>query len=399
MAEQADITKTVSELKEGEIPELGIGILGHAFMGKAHSNAFKILPYMMYPPVAMPRLVGIAGRNEEAVQEAARRYGYERAYTDWRRMIRNRNVHVFDNGASNDVHATPCIYAAEHGKHVICEKPLARSAAEARRMLEAVQKAGVKHMVAFNYRFVPAIVQAKKLIDSGALGRIYHFRAVYLQERLADPTAPKTWRQDKKTAGSGALGDLGAHIIDLGRFLVGEPKRVSGMTRTFIEQRPRLDGSVSGSVDVDDAFVAWVEFENGALGTLEASRMCHGRKNYNCIEINAEKGTLRFDLEKLNALDVYWADEEPKETRGFHNVLVTEAYHPYWENWWPRGHVIGWVHTFVHEFHHFFGAIVGKWDVIPWGADFVDGYKNAVICDAILKSSRSGRAVDVAYDL
>ncbi|MBE0689647.1 MAG: Gfo/Idh/MocA family oxidoreductase, partial [Anaerolineae bacterium] len=326
MAETVGFTTMAGERAEEEIPELGIGILGYAFMGKAHSNAFKKLSYMMYPPVAIPRLVGIAGRDQAAVNEAAKRYGYERAYTDWRRMIRNRNVQVFDNNAPNNAHATPSIYAAEHGKHVICEKPLARSAAETRRMLDAVQKAGVKHMVAFNYRFIPAIVQAKKLIASGALGRIYHFRAVYLQEWSTDPAFPKTWRLDKKAAGSGALGDLGAHIIDLGRFLIGEPKRISAMTKTFIEQRPLPDGSGTGTVDVDDAFTSLVEFENGALGTIEASRFCQGRKNYNCIEINAEKGSIRFDLERMNALDVYWADEEPKETRGFHNVLVTELH-------------------------------------------------------------------------
>ncbi|MCA9907006.1 MAG: Gfo/Idh/MocA family oxidoreductase, partial [Anaerolineae bacterium] len=212
MAEKVGFTTMAGEQAESEAPVLGIGMLGYAFMGKAHSNALKKLPYMMYPPVAVPRLIGIAGRNQASVQEAAKRYGYERAYTDWRRMIRNRNVDVFDNGGPNDAHATPSIYAAEHGKHVICEKPLARSATEARRMLDAVQKTGVKHMVAFNYRFVPAIAQAKKLIDSGALGRIFHFRAVYLQEWIIDPTFPKIWRLDKKAAGSGALGDLGAHV-------------------------------------------------------------------------------------------------------------------------------------------------------------------------------------------
>ncbi|MCL4248506.1 MAG: Gfo/Idh/MocA family oxidoreductase [Anaerolineae bacterium] len=399
MAEKVGFTTMAGEHAEGEAPVLGIGMLGYAFMGKAHSNALKKLPYMMYPPVAIPRLIGIAGRNQAAVQEAAKRYGYERAYTDWRRMIRNRNVDIFDNGGPNDAHATPSIYAAEHGKHIICEKPLARSTSEARRMLDAVQKAGVKHMVAFNYRFVPAIVQAKKLLESGALGRIFHFRAVYLQEWIIDPNFPKIWRLDKKAAGSGALGDLGAHVIDLARFLVGEPKRISAMTKTFIEQRPLPDGSGTGTVDVDDAFVSLFEFENGALGTIEASRFCQGRKNYNCIEINGENGSIRFDLERMNNLEVYWANEEPKETRGFHNVLVTESHHPYWENWWPHGHIIGWEHTFVHEFHHFFGAILGKWEVAPWGADFVDGYKNAVICDAILKSSKSGRAIEIDYGL
>jgi predicted dehydrogenase len=381
---------------DNNAPELGIGMLGYAFMGKAHSNAFKKLPYMMYPPVAIPKLVAIAGRNSGAVQEAARRYGYAKAYTDWRAMVDDPEVQVFDNGGPNDAHAEPCIAAAKAGKHVFCEKPLARTAEEAKAMLDAVEKAGVKHMVAFNYRFVPAIVQAKRLIESGALGRIFHYRAVYLQEWIIDPNFPKIWRLDKKVAGSGSLGDLGSHIIDIGRFLVGEPKRVMAMTKTFIEDRPLPEGG-RGKVDVDDAVTALFEFENGALGTIEATRFAHGNKNGQHWEINGEKGSIRFNLERMNELEVFWADEEPKESRGFHNVLVTESYHPFWENWWPHGHIIGWEHSFVHEFHHFFDAIVNNKPVAPWGADFVDGYRNAVICDAIESSSHSGRAVDVKY--
>jgi predicted dehydrogenase len=382
---------------EGSAPEIGVGMLGYAFMGKAHSNALKKLPYMMYPPIAVPRLQAICGRNEGATAEAAKRFGYTKYYTDWRRMIRDKKVDVFDNGGPNDTHAVPSIAAAKAGKHVFCEKPLARMASEAYKMLDAVQQAGVQHMVAFNYRFVPAIVQARRLIESGALGRIFHFRAVYLQEWIIDPKFPKIWRLDAKVAGSGALGDLGAHVIDLGRFLVGEPSRVMAMTKTFVPERPMPDGKGMGKVDVDDAFVSLFEFENGAVGTVEASRFCHGRKNYNCIEINGEKGSIRFNLERMNELEVFWAGEDPKETRGFHDVLVTESFHPYWENWWPHGHIIGWEHTFVHEFNHFFGAILGKWKVEPYGASFVDGYRNAVICDAIVKSSKSGRAVDVKY--
>lgn len=397
MAEEVGFTTMAGAKAEGTAPEIGIGMLGYAFMGKAHSNALIKLPYMMYPPVARPRLVGICGRSEAATAEAAKRYGYEKSYTDWKKLIRNSKVDVFDNGGPNDVHAAPSIAAAKAGKHVFCEKPLARTASEAAKMLEAVEKAGVKHMVAFNYRFVPAIVQARRLIESGALGRIFHFRAVYLQEWIIDPNFPKIWRLDASVAGSGALGDLGAHIIDLGRFLVGEPNRVTAITKTFIEERPLPDGSGKGKVDVDDAFIALLEFDNGAIGSVEASRFCHGRKNYNCIEINGEKGTIQFNLERMNELNVFWANEDPKETRGFHNALITESFHPYWENWWPHGHQIGWEHTFIHEFHHFFGAIVGKHPVEPYGATFVDGYRNAVICDAIIKSAKSGRAVNIKY--
>jgi predicted dehydrogenase len=394
---EAGFTSMAGGRAEGDAPQIGIGMLGYAFMGKAHSNAFKKLPYMMYPPVAIPRLVGIAGRNESAVAEAARRYGYEQHYTDWRRLLENDAVQVFDNGGPNNEHAEPCIAAAEAGKHVFCEKPLARTAEESHRMLEAVNKAGIKHMVAYNYRFVPAIMQARKLIDSGALGRIFHYRAVYLQEWIIDPQFPMTWRFEKKTAGSGALGDLGSHIIDLARFLVGEPTKVMGIEKTFIDERPRADGSGTGKVDVDDAFTALLEFDNGALGTVEASRFCHGRKNGQNWEINGEKGSIRFNLERLNELEVYWAGDEPEETRGFHNALITEPHHPYWENWWPHGHIIGWEHSFVHEFHHFFDAIVNDKDVAPYGATFDDGYRNAVICDAILESAATRRMVDINY--
>jgi len=381
-----------------EAPEIGIGMLGYAFMGKAHTNAYKKIPYMMYPPAAVPRLVAVCGRNEAAAAEAARRYGYMGYYTDWRKMLEDDRVQLFDNGGPNDAHAEPCIAAAKAGKHVFCEKPLARTAEEAKTMLDAVKKAPIKHQVAFNYRFVPAIRQAYELIRSGKLGRIYHFRAVYLQEWIMPHSGtPMIWRLEKKIAGSGALGDLGAHIIDLARFLVGDVKSVSAMTKTFITERPTADGKGTGKVDVDDAFVAAVEFQNGAIGTLEASRFAAGRKNFQVLEVNGEKGSIRFNLEKMNELEVFWVGEEPKETHGFHQVLVTEGYHPFWSNWWPHGHIIGWEHSFVHELSHFLDCIVNGKDVAPEGATFEDGYRAAVICDAILESAASRRQIDVKY--
>jgi len=381
----------------GKGPEVGVGMMGYAFMGKAHSNAFKKIPYMIYPPPAIPKLVAIAGRDRASVQEAAKRYGYDTFYTDWRDLIKDDRVQLFDNGGPNNVHAEPTIAAAKAGKHVLCEKPMARTAQEAAAMLDAVTKAGVKHMVAFNYRYVPAIRQAYDLIQSGQLGEIYHFRAVYLQEWIMDPTFPMVWRLDKKISGSGALGDLGAHVIDLARFLIGEPRRVSAMLKTFIKDRPLPDGSGTGQVTVDDAFTALFEFENGAMGTLEASRFCAGRKNHQVLEINGSKGSLVFNLERLNELEVFWKDEQPRETRGFHNVLISESYHPFWENWWPQGHMIGWEHTFVHEIAHLLDAIVNNKEIAPYGATFDDGYKNAVICDAIAQSSESGRHVEIKY--
>jgi predicted dehydrogenase len=387
-----------SATAEGEVPEIGVGMLGYDFMGKAHSNALRTIPYMMYPPPAVPRLVSISGRTESAVAAAARRYGYERYYTDWRQQVEDPAIQLFDNGGPNNVHAEPCIAAAAAGKHILCEKPLARTAEESKTMLDAVEKAGVKHMVAFNYRFVPAIRQIRNLIDSGALGQIYHWRAVYLQEWIMPHyNESRIWRLNKEVCGSGALGDLGAHIIDLAHYLVGGIKSLSAYTRTFIDERPMPDGSGMGKVDVDDAFVAAVEFENGAVGTLESTRFAGGRKNYNCFEINAEKGSVRFNLERMNELEVFWVGEEPKETQGFHKVLVTEGHHPWWDYWWPHGHIIGWEHTFVHEITHLLDCIVNDNPVGPHGATFEDGYRTAVVCDAILESAAAKRQIDIKY--
>lgn len=398
MSEETGFTTMAGATAEGDTPQIGFGMLGYSFMGKAHSNALKTLPYMMYPPVAVPKLVAISGRNEAAVSEAAQRYGYQKYYTDWRAMVEDEEVQVLDNGGPNNMHAEPAILAAQLGKHILCEKPLARTAEESKQMLNAVQKADIKHMVAFNYRFVPAIRLIRDLIDQGSLGQIYHFRAVYLQEWIMPHYGtPKIWRLDKNVAGSGAIGDLGAHIIDLAHYLVGDVKSLAANTKTFIETR-KLDGEEGeGLVDVDDAFVAAVEFENGALGTLEATRFAGGRKNYNCFEINAEKGSVRFNLERMNEVDVFWVDDEPKETQGFHNVLVTEGHHPWWENWWPHGHIIGWEHTFIHEINHFLDCIVNDREVGPHGATFEDGYKAAVICDALVDSANTKRHVDITY--
>lgn len=373
-----------------DVPEIGVGMLGYAFMGKAHSNAFRKIPYMVEPLPAVPALIALCGRNEAAVQEAAARYGYQRHCTDWRDLIQDDSIQLFDNGGPNDTHAEPCIAAAEAGKHIICEKPLARTAAEAKPMLEAVQKAGVKHACAFNYRFVPALRLAREMIERGELGQIFHFRAVYLQEWIMDPQFPMVWRLKKDIAGSGALGDLGAHIIDLARFLVGEPKAVSGLTQTFIKERPTDDGG-RDTVDVDDAFVSLVQFENGAIGTLEASRYANGRKNHQRIEINGSKGSIVFNMERLNELEVHLSDTEPgSQAQGFRQVLVTEADHPFWKYWWPHGHIIGWEHTFVHELTHLLDAIVNDTEVAPYAADFEDGYRAAVICDAVLESNANG---------
>ncbi len=398
MSKSTGFTAMADQKATGEAPRIGVGMLGYAFMGKAHSNAYKTLPYMMYPPVAIPELIAICGRDEKQVTEAQRRYGYKKHYTDWRKMLEDPEVLLFDNGGPNDAHAEPSIAAAQAGKHVFCEKPLARTAEEAKTMLDAVSKTKVKHQTAFNYRFVPAVRQAYELLKSGKMGRIYHYRAVYLQEWIMPHYGtPLIWRLQKSLAGSGALGDLGTHVIDLGRHLIGEIKSVGALTRTFIEERPRLDGLGMGKVDVDDAFVSIVEFESGAIGTIEASRYAAGRKNHNRFEISCEKGSIVFDLERLNELEVFWVGEEPKETQGFHRVSVTEGYHPFISNWWPHGHIIGWEHAMVHEVNHLLDCIVNGKDVAPLGATFEDGYRCAVICDAIVESARSRKQVDCKY--
>ncbi|MHB1376279.1 MAG: Gfo/Idh/MocA family protein [Candidatus Humimicrobiaceae bacterium] len=375
----------------GEIPEIGIGMIGHAFMGKAHSNGWIQMPYIFWPPAAIPKLVKICGIPESEVAEAARRYGYKEYTTNWKEIINDDRIRIVDNGTPNSLHAEPSIAAAKAGKHIICEKPLGRNAAEAKEMRDAVKKYKVKNICDFNYRMVPAIALAKNLIMDGKLGKIYHFRARYLQEWIMDPGFPMVWRLKKSQAGSGAMGDLGAHIIDLGRFLCGEIKWVMSVARTFIDERYDETTRKREKVDVDDAFASVVEFENNAIGTIEASRFAAGRKNYNTIEINGEKGSMWWDVENMNNLHVYWADEKPSETRGFHNVSVTESFHPYYEKWWPHGHIIGWENTFVHTALNMVNAVMEDKPLEPYVATFEDGYRNAVICDAMLKSAQTGK--------
>jgi predicted dehydrogenase len=362
---------------EGVQP-IGVGMLGYAFMGKAHSNAYKTLAYMTWPPPLQPQLVAIAGRSEDGVSEAARRYGFAEHVTDWRAVVADDRVQLFDNVGPNNLHAEPTIAAAEAGKHVICEKPLGRDAAESYETWQRVEAAGVKHMCAFNYRFVPAVRLAREMIESGELGEIVHFRGAYLQEwGAADIDA---WRFDKTAAGSGALGDLGAHVVDMARYLVGEIESVAALTATFWPER-----------EVDDAVESAVAFEGGAVGTIEATRFANGRKNAFTWEINGSKGSLAFDLERLNEL------EYSEGNKGFRTILVTEADHPFWEHWWPHGHIIGWEHTFVHELHHLLSAIRDDGDVAPHGATLEDGYRAAEVCDAMLRSAQEGGRESVSY--
>ncbi len=371
-------------------PTIGVGMLGYAFMGKAHAHAYRSIATMTAPVPLVPDLVLVAGRTLAPVQAAAERYGFVRATTRWEEVVADPRVALFDNCGPNDQHARPTILAAEAGKHVICEKPLGRDGEEAFAVWRAVGAAGVKHMCGFNYRFVPAVRLAREILESGELGEVHHFRARYLQDWLVDPAAPMTWRLSRAHAGSGALGDLGAHVVDLARYLVGEPAAVTGILRTFVEERP------GGRVDVDDAFEATIEFEDGAIGTLEASRFAAGRKNHLTFEVNASRGSLSFDLERLNELRLYRSDDDDR-MRGFRTVLVTEAEHSFVSHWWPPGHILGWEHTFTHQLHHLLKAIAEDSAVEPHGATLEDGYRATEVCDAIVRSAASGRREPVTY--
>jgi predicted dehydrogenase len=371
---------------------IGVGMLGYAFMGKAHSNAYRKLAYMAWPPPLVPELVSIAGRDEAAVSEAARRYGFESHTTDWRELVDDSRIGLFDNSGPNNLHAEPTIAAARAGKHVICEKPLGRDAEESFDVWQAVADTGVVHMCAFNYRFMPAVRLAQEMIAAGELGEIYHFRSSYLQDWLADPQAPSSWRLDREQAGSGALGDLGAHVVDMAHYLIGDFETVSGLVNTFVTERP------GGAVTVDDTCAATVRFKNGATGTIEATRMATGRRNQLSWEVNGTKGSIRFDVERLNELEVHQVNSSPGErAQGFRRVLVTEPYHPYMENWWPPGHIIGWGDSFMHELDHMLGAIAGRNEVRPHGADLEDGYRAAEVCDAIVRSSETGERITISY--
>lgn len=376
---------------------LQVGVLGYRFMGKAHANAMARLP-MFFPDAPEIERRVLVGRHEGALSDAADRLGFESITTDWADVV--EDVDVFYNLGPNHVHAEPSIAALEAGTPVFCEKPLAPTLEDAKAMATAAHEAGtdVPAGCAFNYRFVPAIQYAKRLLEDGVLGEIHHVRARYLQDWLVDPTAPWSWRNDEALAGSGALGDLGSHSVDLLRFLVGaddlagEIERVSGHLRTFVEERPTEDAAAGEEpetrpVTVDDAYTAQLEFENGAMGTLEGSRFATGHKNDHSLEVHGSAGSLRFSLERLNELEVLRGDG-----RGYETILVTDEDDPYVDHWWPPGHVLGWEHTFVHENYEFLSA-VDRGDA--YEPNFDDGLAAQRVLDAIEASDDSGEWVAI----
>ena len=385
---------------------INVGLIGYSFMGKAHSHAYKDMPFFFPEAAGVPVMKAICGRNRANVKDAAKTFGWDEYETNWKDLIARNDIDMIDISTPGDSHAEIAIAAAEAGKHVFCEKPLANNLEEARAMAKAVKKARVKSMVAYNYRRVPAVALARQLIDEGRIGEIYHWRAVYLQDWIMDPKFPLVWRLEKDKAGSGPHGDLNAHIIDLARYLVGDIAEVVGMDETFIKERPLandIDAALGastgksakkGKVTVDDATLFLARFENGALGSFEATRFAGGRRNGNRFEINGSKGSIAFNLEKMNELQYY--DRGDKEhIQGYRDILVNEGCHPYLDHWWPPGHIIGWEHTFVHEVFDLMQAIGGKNDNLH--PDFEEGVKDQAVLEAVSTSIENRSWVKVNY--
>ena len=370
--------------------EIHVGIIGTKFMGRAHSNAYIDVSHFFDLP-ARPVLRAACGRNAADLEAFAERFGWQTTETSWERLVARDDIDLVDICTSNATHCPIAVAAAKAGKHVFCEKPLAMNAEEARQMLDAAREAGVRHMVAFNYRRAPAIVLAKQLIEEGKIGTIRHFNAVYYQDWLVDPNFPFVWRHNVKEAGSGAHGDMNAHTVDLARYLVGEIEAVSGAQEIFIKERPLADGSGTGTVTADDAMYFLARFRNGTLGSFMATRFATGRKNYLRLEIFGSEGALVFNLERLNELEFYSRADEGK-AQGFRTIMVTESSHPYISAWWPPGHIIGWEHTFIHEVRDLLLAIDKGEPVYP---DFYDGLRCQQVLDAVVQSAAEGRWVDV----
>ncbi|MGV9453464.1 Gfo/Idh/MocA family protein [Streptomyces sp. NPDC003635] len=384
-----------SEGAEAEKPPLRVGMVGYAFMGAAHSQGWRTVGRVFDLP-RRPVLAAICGRNAAAVRAAADRHGWAAAETDWRALIARDDVDLVDICTPGDSHAEIAIAALAAGKHVLCEKPLANSVEEAEAMVRAAEEGyqrGQLAMVGFNYRRVPATALARRMVAEGRLGRLRHVRVTYLQDWLVDTEFPLTWRLRKEHAGSGSLGDLGAHIVDLAQYVAGEQlSGVSALTETFVRQRP-LAGAAqgltaaatggTGEVTVDDAALFTARFPSGALASFEATRYATGRKNALRLELNGERGSLAFDLERLNELS-YHDGTEPGAHAGFRRILVTEPDHPYMDAWWPPGHGLGYEHTFVHQARDLVHAVAEGRSPDP---SFADGLQVQRVLAAVEESA------------
>ncbi len=369
--------------------KVNVAMIGYDFMGRTHSNAWRQVSRFFTDLPVEPVLKVVVGRTESKVKEAQARLGFEEAATSWEDVMSRKDIDIIDICTPGDSHAAIAIAAAEAGKAILCEKPLANDVADAERMLAAATRAGVVNMLCHNYRRCPAVTLAKQIIDEGKIGQIHHYRGLYLQDWIVDPAFPRVWRLEKARAGSGSLGDILSHTMDLSRYLVGEPVEVSGLLKTFIPERPLPDGSGMGAVDVDDSAQALVKFDNGAVGYYEGSRFAPGRKNYNRFEINGSKGSIVWDLERMNELELY---VESGPLSGFSTISVTDGQHPYIGAWWPPGHIIGYEHSFTHTVHDFLLAVHQGASPRP---NFEDGLKNQRVLDAIERSAQQGQWIQL----
>ncbi|HOK79271.1 MAG TPA: Gfo/Idh/MocA family oxidoreductase [bacterium] len=384
--------------------QINIGLIGYKFMGKAHSHAYKDVSLFFDIPI-VPVMKVICGRHDVPLSIAQEKFGWQERITDWKKIISRSDIDLVDITTPPDEHKDIAVEAAKEGKIVFCEKPLANSLKEGYEMLEAVEKYKVKHAICFNYRKLPAVGLAKKLIEQGKLGKIYHMRAVYLQDWILDPEFPLVWRLQRKIAGSGAHGDLNAHLIDMARYLVGEFSEVVGVSETFVKERPLLiekndlntglvvteKSDKKGKVDVDDATIFLARFENGAIGSFEATRFAPGRKNGQRWEINGSKGSIVFNLERLNELEYYSVDD-PACVQGFRTIIATDASHPYAANWWPAGHIIGYGESFVNMVADLLNSIANHQMPSP---NFVDGVKCQEVLEAVEKSIKQGKWIKI----
>ncbi len=364
---------------------LKVGLLGYGFMGKAHSRAFRDVCRFFDLPFKIEMKV-ICGRNEFKLKDAAEKYGWKSYETDWRKVVSDSDIDIIDIATPGYAHKDQVIESAKNKKHIICEKPIANNFPDAVEMYETAKKNKVKHFVMFNYRRVPAIALAKEMMVSGEIGEIFNFRAFYLQDWILDPKFPRVWRLEKSKAGSGALGDIGSHIVDIARYLIGDINEVVSAMRTFIKLRPLPeDMRKNGKVDVDDSVAFLANFKNGIYGTFEATRFANGRKNFNGFEIYGSKGSLIFNFESMNELQ-YFSSGDKKGRQGFKRILVTDDIHPYIKSWWPPGHIIGYEHTFVNAIYDFFKCLYENKMPSP---DLADGAKVQAVIDAVERSAKN----------
>lgn len=376
------LTSQTNRRSRTELPVLNIAMVGHAFMGRAHGNAYRQVNHFFDLPMqVVPKLV--VGRDAKRAAEAAKKLGFEGATTDLASVLTDPSIHVVDVATPNDSHHTIAMQALRAKKHVLCEKPLAMTFLQTKAMAQLAKKQKVRVGLWHNYRRAPATMLAQKMIARGDIGDVLQVRAVYLQDWLSDPKSPASWRTSKKTAGSGAHGDLNAHLIDLTRALTGlEFDSVCGMQQTFHKQRP-VGGGKFAKVDVDDAFCFMARFKGGAIGTFEATRVAPGRKNYNCIEVSGTTGTIRWNLERMNELEVF-SQRDARDGQGFRTILCMDDAHPYAGNYWPDGHIIGYEHTFVNHIKDFVEALAGK---KPFAPNFDDGVAVQAVLEAAMTSA------------